>query len=68
MDVMAEDSPTTPRGQWSPEALAKVVSDLALTVHGANFDHLMPDPFSSSGWIVVLKDGTTDHMRIGCAR
>ena len=65
---MAEDVPTTPRVQWSVEALTKIISDLALTVHGANFDHLIPDPLDTLGWIAVLKDGTTDHMRIGCLR
>lgn len=66
---MAED-PTgvAPRAGYSTETLMKIMSQAGLAMHGEDFDHVMPDPVDVRGWIIVLKDGTTDYARIGCIR
>ena len=46
----------------------KIMSQAGLAMHGEDFDHVMPDPVDVRGWIIVLKDGTTDYARIGCIR
>lgn len=66
---MAEDpTPAPSRGRYSGEALEKIMCEVGLAQHGENFEHVVPDPVDALGWILVLKDGTTDYARIGSIR
>lgn len=63
---METDSPTP--APDDVQFLESLVADVARLEHGENFDRLVRDPSSERAWLVTLKDGGTDTIRIGCIR